>query len=208
MHSFIAGQQTEMLPPLAVIPSDAATGKDFASREEFANDSNSQMVYAQDEFGNNIAVGVFVTEAFCPNDVTAKDLDDKISNSGECIPQANINWVGALEECPTEVIDSVDIQNDLDVDNENCIHVYKVKKEGKLKGGKVQRSVGSRKTLRELKTKYDLKVARKGSKSKEKASNTVKIKLPSKSKRRRQRCFDKAYKGPSAVSCAKLQSKL
>ena len=62
MHSFIAGQATEMLPPLAVIPLDAATGKDLASLEQFANDSNSQMVYAQDEFGNNIAVGVFVTE--------------------------------------------------------------------------------------------------------------------------------------------------
>ena len=187
---------------------DAATGKDLASLEQFANDSNSQMVYAQDEFGNNIAVGVFVTEAFCPNDVMAKDLDDRISNSGECSPQANINWVGALEECPTEVIDCVDIQNDLDVANENCIRVYKVKKEGKLKEQKVQRSEASRKTLRELKNKYDLKLARKGSKSKEKASNTVKIELPSKSNRRRRRCLDKTYKGPSAVSCAKLQSKL
>ena len=96
MFSLISAVKSEFIPPLAVIPFTDEGNAQISSLHEFANASNSNLIYAQDEFGNNLAVGVFVTEEFAQN-VTEGNYS---THDGQQTEQAA--WVGAVEECVTE----------------------------------------------------------------------------------------------------------
>ena len=63
------------------------------SLEMFAGQSNTNLVYAHDEFGNQLAVGLMVTDEF---------MGKEQPNKGNVIKDDDINWVGAVEECGTQ----------------------------------------------------------------------------------------------------------
>ena len=54
----------EILKPLAVIPLKENNGDEISYLENFASSSNAQMIYACNELGEKVAVGLFVTESF------------------------------------------------------------------------------------------------------------------------------------------------
>ena len=58
------------MKPLAVIPLETISQSQLTAMQQFADGSNSQMVYACDELGNNVAVGLFVTDE--PNKLSGK----------------------------------------------------------------------------------------------------------------------------------------
>ena len=60
-------------------------------------------MYAQDEYGNDIAVGVFVTEHFVEKGIISENMKEENVSASEITDQPNITWVAAVEECPTAV---------------------------------------------------------------------------------------------------------
>ena len=171
------GQGSELLQPIAAITLNEETDSKIGLLENFAATSNSHMVYAYNEAGEKVAVGIFVTENFdenacnnCSNCyLRYEDADDdqKINGNGQ--------WVAAEEECVSE--STADIKNDGPSDKScKVVRVYKVNK-GKNKAT-TKRSFEGKKanTLNEIKNSI---------KSSVKKENLVRLRP--KLKRRRKR---------------------
>ena len=102
---FISDMSPDILPPLAVIPVHNVDNSEASVLQQYAQESNSNLVYAQDAFVNNIAVGVFVTEEFNPSvkNVFPMEISDDHQDP---------TWVGGTEECFTEGNEYAEIPQD------------------------------------------------------------------------------------------------
>ena len=177
-----------------VVPLNGASGNDFCLLQDFAQDSNSQMILAQDEFGNHIAVGVVVTDDFAEHDMTGKYLKAK-NDAGQSLAQCNIPWVGAVEECEIESTHELPIEKKSPIDNKTLIRVYKSKKARQKGQGKASNSKSLPKTLKQMKKANRLLH------SAQKCETPVDAKKYSNPpisgkiiRRRRRKCPDKAYR--------------
>ena len=111
----------EVLQPLAVIPIEQPDPAHSGDLQSFANQVNAPLVYACDEFGNQIAVGVFVTDSF-------GQIQDKKAEFGEVKVDGNPNpnWVGAVEECCSAENEIVSVEEEMEGPSKPLIRVYKV----------------------------------------------------------------------------------
>ena len=181
--------------------------------EDFEAVSNSEMVYACDELGNQIAVGVIVSNSCeLPSD------EKKITAIPDCesvdFPaSANDSWVGAMEECGTETIENV--ESDEKCDAEIPIRLYKVNKGRKSTQPSEKRIKGTLQTLAEMKS------SKRSSGKKKKVESTAKFvksrptKLegkegdvePKKKFKARKKKTDKLYPVPSRLRKATFKRK-
>ena len=138
------------LEPLAVILLDLVTDNQMQSLKQYAESSNSNLVYAHDELGNDIAVGVFVTEQFTVTMMQSQKIEDEYS-SHELKEHPNITSLGAVEECPSEICDDMSVKADYDERKEHQIRVYKVNKKKKGKTQNHGKAARPQKTLQQLK---------------------------------------------------------
>ena len=93
---------SEILQPFAVLPYEGES-QEVSTLQQFASLSNSEMVYACDELGNKIAVGVLVNNEFGLQDNKFDDFSIQNSSTVAVDDSANASWVAAIEECTTEV---------------------------------------------------------------------------------------------------------
>lgn len=180
---------------MSLEPSDT---NDLCSLEHFAEGTNSQLVYAQDEFGNNIAVGVFVTKSFAENAIEGKDLKEEHDDLGA---EGNIDWVAAIEECPME--NDSPLQKDLAGDKQDAIRVYKSTKQRK-----VQKNQLSRKTLKEIREAKSFGTVHTTAAEKKLKERVSYKEISRRPRRKRRSSMDKAYRGPSALMCQHLESNI
>ena len=122
---FVEHLDSDFLQPLAVVQLDESTTNESSSLEKLATDSNSEMVYACDEFGNPIAVGVFVTESF--SNLVSPNENSQFQE-GQIHRKADPTWVGAVEECATNVDKVHSIDAEIEPARKPLIRVYKVNK--------------------------------------------------------------------------------
>ena len=175
--------------------------------------SQQDVVYAFDEFGNQVAVGYFVTNSF-------ENLQPKAeSPQAECAPEKlvldgmpNGSWVGAVEECKTAASDDYQLVKSVSQEERKPIRHYKVNRVNRNSPkGNCRKDVKGRKTLTELK-----KVKSQRSKFSKK-SNLIKIKLRGnkelaklsevkKKSRKRKKMCDKVFPIPSCVQRVKFES--
>ena len=96
------GGESEILRPIAVIPLNKGNHENMGLHENFARTSNSQMIYACNEYGEKVAVGLFVTENF--NAHYAKTKEDYKVEESSLSNEVNLygQWVAAQEECVTD----------------------------------------------------------------------------------------------------------
>ena len=198
---------SQFLQPLAVIPSVNGSDGGACSLEEFAAKSNLDIIYARDEFGNNIALVLVLNEDF------SAGHDVKVENSIQAVDMdvENDNWVAAVEECTTnstleESVVSVDTNF-----KANPIRKYKSNKKTNMK--KINKSVGkdNPKTLKGIKNKItahkknafrcSIKHA-KGTIQKSKVDANFKLKW----KRKRKSKTDKAYRFSGSLRNLTLES--
>ena len=197
---------------MAVFPQDDVKHEEVSSLEQFAAVSNSEMVYACDEFGNKIAVGVIVSNSF---DVSPTNEDISKIESSSCIDldqSANGSWVGAMEECATEEIEN--IQTDEQSQPKDEIRVYKVQK------GKPKQKFSGQKQGRKLKTLAEIKKSRNVSAPRKILPFVQKRLKPNRQKKsgqepnminqrklkRRKKKQDKCYPAPSRIRHAHVDS--
>ena len=121
------------------------------SLEQYAESSNSKLVYAHDEIGNDIAVGVFVTEDFNVNIIENKDEKEEKYSTEDINSQPNITWVVAVEECHGQKTEGISLEAECDDTKEHTVRVYQVNKKKKYAKKKLSQPPTLRKTLRELK---------------------------------------------------------
>ena len=70
----------------------------FVPLESLASNPNSDMIYAVDHLGNQITLGVFVTDSFG----ISPSINEEIKFENEQKENiSNDNWVAAVEECVT-----------------------------------------------------------------------------------------------------------
>ena len=196
----ISDTSADILAPFAVIPLETPNAEASASIQDYAEASNSNLVYAQDEFGNNIAVGVFVTEEFHPF-VKSEDL-----SMGNPTENQDINWVAAVEECLTECNEYSSIENAAGSPQKDSIRVYKVKKQKNGRKENKGSSRNARKTLSELKQVKAIKTKQKVSPPKMKNTH-ISENIPScKKSRQIRKVYDKSYKPSCSVNTYNLGS--
>ena len=122
------------MKPLAFIPLKDNNGDEISYLESFASTCNAEMIYASNENGEKVAVGVFVTDSFYGTSGMNPEECEKYSSEGYDESIANGNWIAVQEECVTEEATEPEVKNE--ADSEACkadvIRVYKVKK-GKKK---------------------------------------------------------------------------
>ena len=145
-----SSEEGQILRPLAVIPLNDGNAEEISTLENFAATSNSQMIYACNELGEKVAVGLFVTENF---NVTCPDTNDLALQESFQLPSqstGNDAWVGAEEECVTEI--GKEVVNEAKPDNKtDVICLYKVNKGTKKETRKKNVGVKRMKTLQEIK---------------------------------------------------------
>ena len=190
---------SEIVEKMQVIPLvQHGNGQDLTV-ENLGPVDNSNLLYAVDEFGNHLAIGVFVPQAHDNfQDVIQPDngLEDKFK-----IPikhEDDPNWVAAVEEIVTDSVAPDEKTDCSPTKDDTEIRVYRVNK-GKKRNTdrKVNRKPFSRKkTLKEIKTK--IISHRNKSKHpicrKEHDGNIRKMK-----KRRRCKTNDKAFPIPQSI---------
>ena len=146
----IDNQAGQILRPIAVIPLNGPEDESHISYlKSFATASNSEMIYACNELGEKVAIGLYVTESFNSNS------NQVIGQCKEEKEYEKINLhgrLGAVEECSTEEIEGNKEQINVSKQKENVIRVYKVNK-GKKKRASDKTGVhGKQKfTLKEIK---------------------------------------------------------
>ena len=142
-------KESEVLKPVAVIPLKESNSHEISYLESFATSSNSQMVYACNENGEKVAVGIIVTESFYGS--------SENSAEAEVICEPNAAWIAAEEECVTEDLKSKDLKQEIanEVDKEKVVHVYKVNK------GKRKEEVRKKRTLKQIKKNIEHSKAKK-----------------------------------------------
>ena len=141
----ISENNCHIIAPLAVIPLQQECISEISSLQQFADASNSNLIYAQDEFGNNLAVGVFVTEQFDEH-FTGEKYSTEHGQEGE-----QVGWVGAMEECITASDQFPADNNETELKKSANIKVYKVKKSRKSRAKPKSQSNDGPKMLKELK---------------------------------------------------------
>ena len=190
-----------------MIPMEESPSTEAAPLVNFATDSKSELVYACDASGNQIAVGVFVTDSFHVVDTE----DDKIKSSELALdPNANSNWVAAVEECSSDFNGTVPINEDIDSEKQSVIRVYKVNKGPRAKKDVQKERPKFRRTLKNLKKSTAVVtenvVTPRLVKNKQIVSDEQHEKNV-KHRRIRRRSTDKCYKGPSKSRVGDLQSR-
>ena len=145
----MAVNDSQFLQPPTVIPSVNGSDGTACLLEELAAKSNSDIIYAQDEFGNNIALGLVLNEDF------SAGHDVKVENSIQAVDMdvENDNWVAAVEECTknSDTEQSVpSLENNF---KPNAIRKYKSNK--KKQKPRKNKSIGKddAKTLKAIKNK-------------------------------------------------------
>ena len=175
--------------------------------ESYGNASNVNMVYATDEFGNNIAVGVFVTNKFTGNEgkmegIESQDINKPFKEEG------SFPWVGACEECPTQATEVDEKGKCNDEEPDVNVQVYKVNKRGKSAKKRVPKSQTSGRTLRELKKKPGkVKVEVTKKKARIPAKITAQRVLREGRRKKHVRCQDRAYRPSYSIPSVSPQSK-
>ena len=129
--NIFTGFTSDPLPPLAVIPLDSVKDTHITSLEQYAESSNSNLVYAHDEFRNDIAVGVFVTDDFHGTFMKNKDTEEQNYSTEAVNVHPNITWVAAVEECHGQKTEDISLKSECDDTQEEKIRVYKVEKKKK-----------------------------------------------------------------------------
>ena len=195
---------SEILKPIAVI---SLNGNDnnvqVSTLENFATASNSQLVYACNEFGERIAVGLYVTESFTDN---SADFDKNSKMKPIQANAENEKWIGAVEECVTQ--ETKDIKTGMSVNNDakNSIKLYKVNK-GKRKQSTAKSGCGKKHlTLKEIKKKRSL--SQKGSRtSSSKCTSVIIVQKSVKKRKRKKKKDDKTFPVPKSIRDLKFERK-
>ena len=181
-----------------------------------ANSSSSKMVYAYDNAGNQVALGLIVDGSFDDYE-SGISRCPKINEEYFAIPENEINWVGANEECVVTCGDQGQfVKNELPEDSSPDTLSGSTKKQqlGVVKIYKSRKT--SRKTLNEI--KRNLQAERKNKKQIQNRSLKLKVKLKAtmhgqqkkmqKSRRKKsKKKIDAAYRPPTSVKHLGLQSK-
>ena len=187
--------QYDILEPLAVVPLQDSFPTEAASLVDFAKESNSQVVVASDDLGNQITVGIFVTESF-----DAKQLPD--------VANANPNWVGAVEECSSQVEKNVSLDAEISGDKQPTIRVYKVNKGPKGKKHVDNKRSSIPKTLVNLKRNkivHNKRGVKQGIVKEENIITHDRKEKHRKCGKKRPKTSDKSYNRPSKSKFANLE---
>ena len=198
LYLFLPGLQSEILKPLAVIPLNEASKSDLTCLQQFAQASNSEMVYACDEFGNNLAVGLFVTTAFEDEKCKGEKVKHEDIEESKGIDLSEANWVGAVEECVTESKEVYHEEVEVDSEKELGVRIYKVNRDSRAKINKSIKKSKTLNTLCSLKEKKANKIIQKAAAGKHKKRfSEVKTKLgigKRNGQKRHKRKSDKAFR--------------
>ena len=196
--------EKNILNPLAVIPIPQSS----VDVTEHQNYPNSEMVYAVDALGNQVAVGYFVTESFRNPDESNENikLEGSVENdASDFVPESN--WVAALEECETEHEKCQKTENN---DSKEVIKIYKSRK---VKNKHVKRNNPNvdpvRKTLKQMRKVK----SQQSSRSKNMQAFKVQLRgdknlniLNKMNLRKRKKISDKAFPKPSSIRNVNFQS--
>ena len=142
---------TEVLAPLAVISMENTENNAMACLNQYAGASNSNLVYAHDEFGNDVAVGLFVTNEFFPNTIENEHVKVEKCLPDELKEPPNITWVAAVEECESEIMADTSLKENPDMQSDKNIRIYQVTKKSKKTQDRCLKSRNAQKTLNQLK---------------------------------------------------------
>ena len=207
-------EEFQILKRIAVIPFNEGTNDQVGLLENFALSLNSQMVYACNEYGEQVAVGIFVTENFEVGNRDARK-DCEVAEKSEVNEfDANNDWVAAQEECVTDNFEKV-AQENISLDK-NCevVCIYKVKKGKKKVDQKKNLRVNQLKTLKEIKSSVKVHVKKEKVVSQQNLSNAESDILPIRTEdshhTARRRCgkreVDKTFPVPMSVRHMRIKS--
>ena len=189
----LCDEKDGVLQPLAMVAMGHGNNCDKVSNlESVAKQSNGQLVYALDDEGKQVAVGLIVPLPE-PNEVDISSCEPE-SFLKENV-EVNSSWVGAVEECVTA--DEFK-ENEVKVEPQKSevIRVYKVNKgKASKKASKSKVSECKRKTLKEMKLHHSF------------GDSAVKMSPKSKPKRYRRLSKDRTFPMPASVRHADLPSK-
>ena len=208
------GGESEILWPIAVIPLNEGNHENMGLLENFAHTSNSQMIYACNEYGEKVAVGLFITENFNAHNAETKE-DYKVEESS-LSNEVNLygQWVAAQEECVTDSSEPVKEDMMLAKSTTEVVWVYKVNKGKKKSEPKKKITLNRLKTLKEIKSKVKVNAQSEqiaSSKSKSKTCTKVEefsshCPVVAKVRRGHKRNQDKAYPVPNSIRHVKFHS--
>ena len=90
-------------------PNATEANNEIAVLQSLAQNTQGQLVYALDEYGNQIALGVILSEDFHNHtEISESNEEITVSEDNQC------NWIAAEEECPSNcnTMDSTDIKEE------------------------------------------------------------------------------------------------
>ena len=139
---------SQYLEPLAVFPVASATSNTIDPQmEAFASTSNSEIVYACDEFGNQIALGLIINEDYSLENMKRQNvLEPEVDGI------ANNSWVAAVEECST-----ADVLNEDTGPAPSSIRKYKVNKPAKRQKQIATTAKEQKRTLKDIQNEIFVK---------------------------------------------------
>ena len=134
------------------MPFDNTSSHRVVSLEDFATSSNSDLVYACDKFGNQIAVGVFIKSSESGKEQNYEIKHENFADIADNPINPTSQWVAAIEECATENPEEPCTRDHPSASDPNPIRIYKVQKGTVKKNSKLGRaSTVKCKTLKDFK---------------------------------------------------------
>ena len=188
----------------STISGDCSEHEDQISRmKDFADSSQSEMIYAVDEYGNEVALGILIQGPFTDGNEKEEECFGVI-DPHEC---NNSHWVAAEEECVSSNTQSVQNEIKTEVAESNLVEEHSSHKSDAIKVYKVDRA--ARKTLKKWKIdvrgqkeeRKTLKVLKKV----KKCSTMPQIQLMKKKAQRNK--SDKAFPIPTSTRSMTLNGK-